>query len=75
MRMEENKVPPNWSKLVQKASEQVIDEDYDLAKTWLFPDANPGDIAMQTNSSTTSISAGISNYVPTVVSNNVTSAL
>ena len=44
--MKKSEVPPNWIKLVSK-SERVTDEDYDLAKTWLVPDADSGDIAMQ----------------------------
>ncbi len=50
--MKKSEVPPNWAKLVEKSSEHITDEDYNLAKTWLFPDANLGDIAMQTNSRT-----------------------
>jgi hypothetical protein len=37
---------------VENSSERVTDEDYNLANTWLFPDADLGDIAMQTNSRT-----------------------
>ncbi len=51
--MKKSEVPPNWAKLVDKSSERVTDKDYDIAKTWLFPDADLGDIAMQTNSRTT----------------------
>jgi hypothetical protein len=50
--MKKSKVPPNWAELVEKSSERITNEDYDLAKTWLFPDADLGDIAMQTNSKT-----------------------
>ncbi len=73
--MKKSEVPPNWSKLVEKSSEQVTYKDYDLAKTWLFPDANSGDIAMQTNSRTTTVPIGISDGVPTVTNNNSTTAL
>ncbi len=45
--MKKSEVPPNWAELVEKSSEKVTDEDYDLAKTWLFPDADIDDIAMQ----------------------------
>ncbi len=45
--MKKSEVPPNWVVLVEKFSEQVTDEDYDLAKTWFFSDADNGDIAMQ----------------------------
>jgi hypothetical protein len=45
--MKNSEVPPNWAELVAKSSERVTDEDYNLAKTWLFPDAELGDIAMQ----------------------------
>ncbi len=44
--MKKSEVPPNWAKLVEKFSEQVSDEDYDLAKMWFFPDADNSDIAM-----------------------------
>jgi hypothetical protein len=44
--MKKSEVPPNWTKLVSK-SERVNDEDYHLAKTWIFPEAVSGDIAMQ----------------------------
>ena len=46
--MKKSEVPPHWTNLVSK-SERATDEDYDLAKTWLFPEADSGDIAMQTN--------------------------
>jgi hypothetical protein len=68
-------VPPNWSELVKKSSEQVTGKNYDLAKTWLFPDANSGDTARQTNSRTTTVPPGISNDVPTMANNNSSSAL
>ncbi len=42
--MKKNEVPPNWAELVEKSSERINDEDEDLAKTWLFPDADLGDI-------------------------------
>ncbi len=45
--MKKSEVPPNWTELVQKSSEHVTDENYNLAKTWLFSDADIGDIAMQ----------------------------
>jgi hypothetical protein len=50
--MKKSQVPPNWAKLVEKSSEHITDEDYNLAKMWLLPDADLGDIAMQTNSRT-----------------------
>jgi hypothetical protein len=52
--MKKSEVPPNWSELVSK-SEKVTDEDYDLAKTWLFPDAENGDIAMQPTNNPTAV--------------------
>ncbi len=45
--MEKCEVPPNWADLVKKSTEKVTDEDYDLAKIRLFPNAEDGDIAMQ----------------------------
>ena len=47
--MKKNEVPPNWTELNEKSSERVTDEDYNLAKTWLFLNVESGDIAMQTN--------------------------
>ena len=40
-------VPPNWADLVQNSRELVTDEQYNLAETWLFPEAESGDIASQ----------------------------
>ncbi len=50
--MKKSEVPPNWAELVEKSPERITDEDYNLAKMWLLPDADLGDIAMQTNSRT-----------------------
>ena len=44
--MEKNEVPPHWSKLIENSGEKVTEEHYELAKTWLFPDPEPGDISM-----------------------------
>jgi hypothetical protein len=44
--MEKNKVPPNWAQLAENSTEKVTKEHYELAKTWLFPDPEPGDILM-----------------------------
>jgi hypothetical protein len=44
--MEKNKVPPNWAQLVENSTEKVTGEHYELAKTWLSPDPEPGDILM-----------------------------
>ncbi len=44
--MEKSKIPPNWADLVEKSCEKVTDEHYELAKTWLFPGPEPGDISM-----------------------------
>ena len=52
--MAKGEVPPHWASLVETLQEKVTEEDYDLAKTWLFPDAEVGDITMQdTNKNTT----------------------
>jgi hypothetical protein len=56
--MKKSKFPPNWAELVEKSSECITDEDYDLAKMWLFPDADLGDISMQANSRTRSGPSG-----------------
>ena len=44
--MEKNEVPPNWAQLVENFTEQVTEEHYKLAKMWLFPDPELGDILM-----------------------------
>ncbi len=44
--MEKNEVPPHWAKLIENSHEKVTEEHYELAKTWLFPDAKPGDISL-----------------------------
>ncbi len=44
--MEKSEVPPNWADLVERSQEHVTDEHYELAKTWLFPTHEPGDISM-----------------------------
>jgi hypothetical protein len=44
--MEKNEVPPHWSKLIENSREKVTEEHYELAKTWLFPDPELGDISM-----------------------------
>jgi hypothetical protein len=67
--MKKSEVPPNWTELVEKSSEQVTDKDYDLAKIWLFPDANSGDIAMQTNKKATTLPTDISNDVTIATGN------
>jgi hypothetical protein len=52
--MQKSEVPPNWANLVEKSQEKVIDKHYDLAKTWLFPDPEPGNISMPERNSTAS---------------------
>ncbi len=52
--MEKSKVPPNWADLVKKSHEKVTNEHYDLAKTWLFLDPEPGDISMPKRNSNAS---------------------
>ncbi len=44
--MEKNEVPPNWAQLVENLTEKATKEHYELAKTWLFPDPELGDILM-----------------------------
>ncbi len=66
--MKQSKVPPNWSELVEKSTEQVTDKDFDLAKTWLFPDADSGDIALDANSDTMLLPLGDSNNSTTALS-------
>jgi hypothetical protein len=44
--MEKYEVPPNWAQLVKNSTEKVTEEHYELAKTWLFPDPEPGDVLM-----------------------------
>ena len=45
--MNKIQVPPNWADLVKNSRELVMDEQYDLAATWLFPNADKGDIGSQ----------------------------
>jgi hypothetical protein len=51
--MERSHVPPNWANLVKNSREKVTEEDYSLAKMWLFPEAEVGDITMQDTLTTT----------------------
>jgi hypothetical protein len=44
--MEKSEVPPNLADLVKRSQEHVTDEHHELAKTWLFPTHEPGDISM-----------------------------
>ncbi len=44
--MEKNEVQPNWAQLIEKSCEKVTEEHYELAKTWLFPDPDSGDISL-----------------------------
>ncbi len=39
-------MPPNWAQSVENCTEKVTEEHCELAKTWLFPDPEPGDILM-----------------------------
>ncbi len=43
--MEKNEVPPNWAHLVNNLTEKATKEHYELAKTWLFPDPELGNIS------------------------------
>jgi hypothetical protein len=45
--MEKSEVPPNWDNLVENSREKVTEEDYNLAKMWLFPQAGIENITMQ----------------------------
>jgi hypothetical protein len=69
--MKKSEVPPHWTELVSK-SERITDEDYDLTKTWLFPEADSGDIAMQTN--TNILPTDTNDATFTAPSNNPTTA-
>jgi hypothetical protein len=51
--MERSHVPPNWADLVENSREKVTEEDYNLAKMWLFPEAEVRDITMQDTLTTT----------------------
>ncbi len=44
--MEKNEVPPYGGQLVENLQEKVTEEHYELAKLWLFPDPDVGDILM-----------------------------
>jgi len=52
--MEKNEVPPHWAKLIENSCKKVTEEHYELAKTWLFPDPEPGDISMPERNQTVS---------------------
>jgi hypothetical protein len=69
--IEKSEVPPNWANLVENSREKVTEEDYNLAKMWLFPEAKIGDITLQdTNNTTTPRTTAkeyASNLVPLVV--------
>ena len=71
--MKKSEVPPNWTELVHK-SERVTDEDYDLAKTWLFPDAESGDIAMQPTGGPSIVPTDATDGTSNVPTNNPTTA-
>ena len=62
-----SEVPPNWSELVIKSSEKVTNEDYELAKMFLFPDADTGDIAMQQPNPSRTFAKDSSNLVRTML--------
>ncbi len=51
--MEKSEVPPNWANLVENSSEKITEKDYNLAKMWLFPEAEIGDITIQDTINTT----------------------
>jgi hypothetical protein len=69
--MEKSEVPLNWANLVENSREKVTEEDYNLAKMWLFPEVEIGDITMQDiiNTTTTQTTArkNASNLVPSAV--------
>jgi hypothetical protein len=44
-------VPSNWAQVVKNFTEKVTEEHYELAKTWLFPNPEPGDILMPAQNS------------------------
>ena len=41
--MNKSQLPPNWAELVKHSRELLTDEQFNLAKTWLFPSADSGD--------------------------------
>ena len=41
--MNKIQLPPNWVELVKNSQELVTEEIFNLAKTWLFPEADSGD--------------------------------
>ena len=71
--MKKSEVPPNWTELVHK-SERVTDENYDLTKTWLFPDAESGDIAMQPTGGPSIVPTDATDGTSNVPTNNPTTA-
>jgi hypothetical protein len=68
--MDKREVPPNWADLFKKSTEKVTNEDYDLARMWLFPDVENGNIAMQetyNNLPRSLAGKGSNNVVPTML--------
>jgi hypothetical protein len=66
--IEKCEVIPNWADLVKKSTEKVTDENYNLARMWLFPNAEDRDIAMQKTNNNNSGPLGgkdPSNHIPT----------
>ncbi len=51
--IEKSEVPPNWAIFLENSREKVTEEDYNLAKMWLFPEGEIGDITMQDTINTT----------------------
>ncbi len=39
-------MPPNWAQSVKNLTEKATKEHYELAKMWLFPDPELGDMLM-----------------------------
>jgi hypothetical protein len=65
--MKKSEVPPNLAKLVEKSSEQVTDEDYDLAKMWFSQDAENSGIAMQETNNSSTLAGNSGNLVQTTL--------
>ena len=40
--MNKSQLPPNWAEIVKDYRELVTDEQFNLARTWLFPSADSG---------------------------------
>ena len=67
--MNKIQLPPNWAEIVKNSGELVTEDRSNLAKTWLFPEADSGDNASIPEPSTILQQAGNigTNATPSIV--------